>query len=670
MATTLTPPPSTLQPTPPPGAQPQAQTPTPPPSSSPTRPPQFAPSGGAGDKPDWKHALLSMIPFVGAQLHQEHLINLQNQHEANAHQADVYEHLATMAQDEKTRDAMLQAAYQIRSTNKVPKDLDLNSVLNRLTTQKNATPPPSGPSAHEQVSATGQQAAAATAAQSGLTPPPGGSNPAASPASPGPQAVTPTPPPGSPAAASVSAGQQNAATPPPTVPPANQQQQLGGGSTPGTPGGGFSVGPVAGVPTPSSLGPGQLPTDLQFKGMIEGQQASTEIAKLHATNEEQLRIMREQMGMLTQGGNGGSGHQHFTWETGPHGMSMKPDLGRSTPGLMIGPDNKPYREIRYADGTTENKVEDTVARYETAQGPDGQPHVFAIDRAGNNLGEVQGMTPYPPAAFTPQVTNTGHWQYVNTGNGLQKVWVSGSTTKQNILPNAASPTAPPSGSGSAAVSLAAPAVSSPTPPPGHAKPTAPRASAPGTSSAGDPISAPGFIEKGLTPKEATDYTAKLRNIENTLDLANRVSAGLPILNSLIDAKKIELQADPKQGFVKALINRTVPLSPQEAELAGDFTSLMEHINTLRAPLGATGFRSEEAFEALQAQRGSLMANPEVTRAVLRNTIRALTVNRDAIAEGLNKGPKVGNARTSTQPTPPPGRANSSRPSLEELIPSR
>lgn len=668
MATTLTPPPSTLQPTPPPGTQPQAQTPTPPPSSSPTPPPQFAPSGGAGDKPDWKHALLSMIPFVGAQLHQEHLINLKNQHEANAHQADIYEHLASMAQDDATRNTMLQAAYQIRSTNKVPKDLDLSTVLGKLTAQKNATPPPSGPSAHDQVSATGQQAADATAAQTGLTPPPGAAP--TNPASPGPQALTPTPPPGSPAAASQSAGQVNAATPPPTVPPPNQQQQLGMGSQPGTPGGGFSVGLVAGVPPPGSVGRGQIPTELQYKGMTENQEVAGKVAETRAMNEENIRMMHEQMSMLGVGGNGG--HQHFIWETGPHGLTMKPDLGRSTPGLMVGPDGKPYREIRYADGTTENKVEDTVARYQTAQGPDGQPHVFAIDRAGNNLGEVQGMTPYPPAAFTPQVTNTGHWQYVNTNDGLQKVWVSGSTTKQNILPNVAPPTAPPSGSGPAAVSpapVAAPSASSitATPPPGRGK--TPRAVAPAASTGGN-SSAPGFIEKGLTPKEATDYTAKLRNIENTLDLANRVSAGLPLLNSLIDAKKIELQADPKQGFIKALINRSVPLSPQEAELAGDFTSLMEHINTLRAPLGATGFRSEEAFEALQAQRGSLMANPEVTRTVLRNTIRALTVNRDAIAEGLNKGPKVGNARTSTQPTPPPGRSNSSRPSLEELIPSR
>jgi hypothetical protein len=157
----------------------------------------------------------------------------------------------------------------------------------------------------------------------------------------------------------------------------------------------------------------------------------------------------------------------------------------------------------------------------------------------------------------------------------------------------------------------------------------------------------------LTPEQVITNGQKLGALDSTIELVQRVQKNMGLLNSLIAAKKIEMQIDPHQGIFKAAVNRNVPMSPEEAQLAGDFASLMEHINTLRGPLGATGFRGEEAFSALQAQRGQLIANPAVTSQVLANTLKALNRTRDPIAKGLKRagqdintgGPPVGGMGT-------------------------
>ena len=63
------------------------------------------------------------------------------------------------------------------------------------------------------------------------------------------------------------------------------------------------------------------------------------------------------------------------------------------------------------------------------------------------------------------------------------------------------------------------------------------------------------------------------------------------------------------------------MSLEKAQLAADFIALKEDIQNMRGPMGAAGFRSLEAFMALQAQRGSLLGDVNVTKAVLRNSMR-------------------------------------------------
>jgi hypothetical protein len=107
----------------------------------------------------------------------------------------------------------------------------------------------------------------------------------------------------------------------------------------------------------------------------------------------------------------------------------------------------------------------------------------------------------------------------------------------------------------------------------------------------------------------------------TANLINKVRSQAPLFASMLDAGKIQLGADPNSGFFGNIISRN--LSPQEAQLAGNVQSLMEHINTMRTALQAQGFRGEEAWNALQAQRGNLMQHPEQIDTTLGNTLQVV-----------------------------------------------
>ncbi len=64
-------------------------------------------------------------------------------------------------------------------------------------------------------------------------------------------------------------------------------------------------------------------------------------------------------------------------------------------------------------------------------------------------------------------------------------------------------------------------------------------------------------------------------------------------------------------------------SDEEKKFAGLSNSLQEHIQKLREPLGATGFRSFEAFQNLMTQGGNLLAAPETNKAVVTASLKSL-----------------------------------------------
>jgi len=146
--------------------------------------------------------------------------------------------------------------------------------------------------------------------------------------------------------------------------------------------------------------------------------------------------------------------------------------------------------------------------------------------------------------------------------------------------------------------------------------------------------------------------AQYQAFNNTIDLMTRVKQNLPVLNNLLSAGKIELAVDP--SGTAQVISRATDLSPQEAQMAADMMSLAEHINTLRGPLGATGFRGPEAFSALQAQRGSILRNPQVTAAIMDTTLKALAGQKSAIERSFKQhGIEIPTQAAPAVP-PPPG----------------
>jgi hypothetical protein len=64
-------------------------------------------------------------------------------------------------------------------------------------------------------------------------------------------------------------------------------------------------------------------------------------------------------------------------------------------------------------------------------------------------------------------------------------------------------------------------------------------------------------------------------------------------------------------------------------------NLSEHIQVIRTPLGAAGFRSLEAFWALQEQYGDLFMNPRITTMVMRNTLKTVLTIKAAYDKGEN-----------------------------------
>jgi hypothetical protein len=119
---------------------------------------------------------------------------------------------------------------------------------------------------------------------------------------------------------------------------------------------------------------------------------------------------------------------------------------------------------------------------------------------------------------------------------------------------------------------------------------------------------------------------------SAIGLIDDVTKNSDVLSSLISSGKIAIASDPDGN---GLVTRMAGLSDKEAQVAGDFSQLVEHANLLRGPLGATGFRGKEAWSALQAQRGSPMGDPRITRQQLAGMRQRLIKLNSADAMILN-----------------------------------
>lgn len=139
-----------------------------------------------------------------------------------------------------------------------------------------------------------------------------------------------------------------------------------------------------------------------------------------------------------------------------------------------------------------------------------------------------------------------------------------------------------------------------------------------------------FEERKQLSATLYNATRSVTPLNEAIRAVNTILGHGNMLNDLLKAAKIEITIDP-QGTMQSLLARGVSLNDQESEVASAFAVLTEHINLLRQPLGAQGFRGPEAFARLQAQRGIPLANPRVTLRVLDYTLRNL--------EGLQRANK-------------------------------
>jgi len=245
-----------------------------------------------------------------------------------------------------------------------------------------------------------------------------------------------------------------------------------------------------------------------------------------------------------------------------------------------------------------------------------------FDTQGQEISRVTGAT--PPGQFVPKVTKSEKETVVDFGDH-KEIWPVGTeTVTQGVIPGQ-----DPKGN-------ATPAPTSNLP-----HPLIPGPSVPPARNIG---------EKTLTPNQEMTSEQKLGQYQLAKDRAQMVIQNAPMLASLIESGKLELELDT-DGFLKAIVNRSMPMNAREAQLASDFITLSEDINVLRGPLGATGFRGPEAFQRLQAQKGQLLARPEITVGVLQNTIQALNRQIGPIQKRVGVSPPAAQPTPNEQPTP-------------------
>lgn len=151
-----------------------------------------------------------------------------------------------------------------------------------------------------------------------------------------------------------------------------------------------------------------------------------------------------------------------------------------------------------------------------------------------------------------------------------------------------------------------------------------------------------IFSKPLTPEQTLHVQQNAKQVNTTINRAESILKQSSLLDSLLESGKLKLGTDT-HGDLTALATRALNLSPEESKFIADFNSLVENVNLLRGPLGATGFRGPEAFAALQAQIGNLLKNPAITRDTLRNFIEELNNQLKPTAPYLPKGERPGAA---------------------------
>lgn len=351
------------------------------------------------------------------------------------------------------------------------------------------------------------------------------------------------------------------------------------------------------------------------------------------------------------------GGTKYTYSTTQNGnVDIKPDFGKPSPGFVEGTDiidktdkfGKPVDPDKfYRERTFGLAAPEYVAVPDVTKGPvvpdQASPTGFSTpwySKGGKLIDKSPGAT--PPASYAEQVTTNsnpmGKSVQTQGPNGPQTTFVPNTTTttRQRVIPGQT--TTP---------GIPIPQGPNGTPTPG---PSVPKASAPkpGVSQ----VAARGVsFDKPLTPNETMETGMKAQAIGVSVKRAQDIIDNLGVLNNAIAANKIAFVIEPTTGFIHANVARNVQLTPKETEVAADFKQLAEDVNTLRGPMGATGFRGPEAFAALQGLIGSPNGNVDLLRSTLGKTIESMQRIASNYDHYLPKNQQSGVNATPNTPIP-------------------
>lgn len=152
------------------------------------------------------------------------------------------------------------------------------------------------------------------------------------------------------------------------------------------------------------------------------------------------------------------------------------------------------------------------------------------------------------------------------------------------------------------------------------------------------VNGPGTVVGGtpMTPEQKLKSGQQAEQLNNTIGIIKDLKSQIPVLSSLISTGKIALQVDPEQHFYKAIINRNVPMSEAEKNLAANWQLLTESVLQMRIPMGGAGFRGPEGFGAIESNKGILTQNPDIMRRVLDGTLREFKAQRDPLVKAGGK----------------------------------
>lgn len=157
----------------------------------------------------------------------------------------------------------------------------------------------------------------------------------------------------------------------------------------------------------------------------------------------------------------------------------------------------------------------------------------------------------------------------------------------------------------------------------------------------------GPIPKGIKPMTELQMQATglhINTLSTTVDLLGQLTQpdALNVVEKFSNRLRVAVANDDSLfARVASGVLEPVDFLTDEEEkkllynVAAVRRNLTEHIQVIRTPLGAAGFRSLEAFFALQAQYGDIFVSPKITEIVVRNTMKTVLTIRAAYARSLN-----------------------------------